>query len=565
MQIKELQRAVRDCRVYLCDEREVVVRLQTENEQLKLRDIENRRRIQHLLALTQPVTHETTFFRPGSPAKTGTAAAEPPRGPAAGKSVKPGGLMDGDASDCAPGEGGAVDWESRAVQAEAHLERLSAMSQERAETWRREREAAEEEARARDEAGRAQVEALAEELRQLRAKGRATAEQLVRLRQRAQVEQSAAKEQLVAVRAAAARTRAEHEAGRAALEAQLAATRAAAEAETDALRLAAAGALEGREADASGMRDEFEAVKRLYSRKLLAAEHGAEELRGRLRRLQTRRARDLEGFGTDVCRLRRALAQLETQWALVGETAYAVGRHGLAEPGPPLGVAQAVAEGEAMHQAIAAAVGEAYPRRPPLTAADRPWRAGGMRPPPARGGGGSTSFRPSQALDRAQGGRAAAASGLVPGRTTVQAAAAASGMRLPRRGREPAGTTRSAASAARTPRQAWQVGGSPLSSPLPDSETAGALGWSGVISQDGDRDSPLEPDGKASEPAVAAGAKAAASTRRGTVDPPALPPATDATEALGRRWEAGDIRASLADIAHRTGRLQRRVGHLARA
>ncbi len=40
-----------------------LLRLQAENDSLKIQEIEDRRRIQHLLALTQPVTQEVTFFR----------------------------------------------------------------------------------------------------------------------------------------------------------------------------------------------------------------------------------------------------------------------------------------------------------------------------------------------------------------------------------------------------------------------------------------------------------------------------------------------------------------------
>ena len=35
-----------------------VLKLQAENDQLKIQELEDRRRIQHLLALTQPVTQE---------------------------------------------------------------------------------------------------------------------------------------------------------------------------------------------------------------------------------------------------------------------------------------------------------------------------------------------------------------------------------------------------------------------------------------------------------------------------------------------------------------------------
>lgn len=83
-QIAELQKALSDANVYLYDEREQVrhnsvfhthtmqpiqprthtltacqvLKLQAENDQLKIQELEDRRRIQHLLALTQPVTQE---------------------------------------------------------------------------------------------------------------------------------------------------------------------------------------------------------------------------------------------------------------------------------------------------------------------------------------------------------------------------------------------------------------------------------------------------------------------------------------------------------------------------
>ena len=42
----------------LFDEREQVLKLQAENDQLLIQEMEDRKRIQHLLALTQPVTQE---------------------------------------------------------------------------------------------------------------------------------------------------------------------------------------------------------------------------------------------------------------------------------------------------------------------------------------------------------------------------------------------------------------------------------------------------------------------------------------------------------------------------
>ena len=61
-EIAELQKALSDMQVYLFQEREHVLRLYAENDRLKIRELEDRKRIQHLLALTQPVQSEVTYF-----------------------------------------------------------------------------------------------------------------------------------------------------------------------------------------------------------------------------------------------------------------------------------------------------------------------------------------------------------------------------------------------------------------------------------------------------------------------------------------------------------------------
>lgn len=58
-----------------------LLKLQAENDDLKAQELEDRRRIQHLLALTQPVGHETTFFRGGAVGGSASAAGRPLRGP----------------------------------------------------------------------------------------------------------------------------------------------------------------------------------------------------------------------------------------------------------------------------------------------------------------------------------------------------------------------------------------------------------------------------------------------------------------------------------------------------
>lgn len=68
-EVSELQDSLSNANCYLFDEREQVLKLQAENDQLKMEQMEDRRRIQHLLALTQPVKQEVTFFKDCRPGK----------------------------------------------------------------------------------------------------------------------------------------------------------------------------------------------------------------------------------------------------------------------------------------------------------------------------------------------------------------------------------------------------------------------------------------------------------------------------------------------------------------
>ncbi|XP_054750842.1 coiled-coil domain-containing protein 77-like [Lytechinus pictus] len=68
-EIAELQKALSDMQVYLFQEREQVLRLYAENDRLKIRELEDRKRIQHLLALNGPGEPEVTYFHKEPPAR----------------------------------------------------------------------------------------------------------------------------------------------------------------------------------------------------------------------------------------------------------------------------------------------------------------------------------------------------------------------------------------------------------------------------------------------------------------------------------------------------------------
>jgi coiled-coil domain-containing protein 77 len=68
-EVHSLQKALSDANVQLYDERATVLKLTAETEELRVEALEDRRKIQHLLALTQPVSQEVTFFKDCRPQK----------------------------------------------------------------------------------------------------------------------------------------------------------------------------------------------------------------------------------------------------------------------------------------------------------------------------------------------------------------------------------------------------------------------------------------------------------------------------------------------------------------
>ncbi|XP_046716117.1 coiled-coil domain-containing protein 77 isoform X2 [Silurus meridionalis] len=68
-EIAELQKALSDMQVFLFQEREQALRLYAENDRLKIKELEDRKKIQHLLALVGPDAGEITYFHREPPHK----------------------------------------------------------------------------------------------------------------------------------------------------------------------------------------------------------------------------------------------------------------------------------------------------------------------------------------------------------------------------------------------------------------------------------------------------------------------------------------------------------------
>lgn len=66
-EIAELQKALSDMQVCLFQEREHVLRLYSENDRLRIRELEDKKKIQNLLALVGPDAGEVTYFHKEPP------------------------------------------------------------------------------------------------------------------------------------------------------------------------------------------------------------------------------------------------------------------------------------------------------------------------------------------------------------------------------------------------------------------------------------------------------------------------------------------------------------------
>ncbi|KAF6256024.1 hypothetical protein COO60DRAFT_1627324 [Scenedesmus sp. NREL 46B-D3] len=64
-EVRELQKALSDAQQFLFEERQRLLHVQTENDELKLQEIQDRQRIQQLLAMTQPLEQTITHRQDG--------------------------------------------------------------------------------------------------------------------------------------------------------------------------------------------------------------------------------------------------------------------------------------------------------------------------------------------------------------------------------------------------------------------------------------------------------------------------------------------------------------------
>ena len=65
-EISDLQKSLSDLQIFLLQEREQSVRLLSENDKLRIRELEDRKTMQHLLNIAGPNVAECSYFHKGT-------------------------------------------------------------------------------------------------------------------------------------------------------------------------------------------------------------------------------------------------------------------------------------------------------------------------------------------------------------------------------------------------------------------------------------------------------------------------------------------------------------------
>lgn len=338
-EVSELQKALQDAQLYLFDEREQVLKLNTEVQNLRTQEVEDRRRIQQLLAITQPLTEDYAFFRDVRPVPTPTVAATggnngragfplpPPTSSAAAPTTY--GLRDAVSGRGSGGAGGVPSSSAAGAGAAGggggggaglaaltrQLQDYKRLADERTAAYARDRQALLDASTRRCERDESTIRALEGAVEGAQAKLTALTRDFLLQRYHLTGGERVAKE-------AAAQAVAEKE------EAQRELVRVSAQADADvgALRRALDDQAQNlRKVLSSKLTRASDAVKIIGAR----AESGAAESKSTIARLtaavhaakdkhaalEKRRALDIEGFQRDVSSLRREVRRLEAAWA----------------------------------------------------------------------------------------------------------------------------------------------------------------------------------------------------------------------------------------------------------
>ncbi|KAF8064637.1 ccdc77 [Scenedesmus sp. PABB004] len=302
-EIRELQKALSDAQQFLFEERQRLLALTAENDELKLQEVQDRQRIQALLSMTQPLEQAITFPPGGGPPTAVTALPRAGGGKArAGERVLRTVFLP------------AADPEFLVMKVEslqAQLDEQRQLHEERVAALLNDRQLRAQEEERQHANMAVQVEALARQVTQLEETLRTTTREYILARREKQEAQAAAA-------AAAAQMAAEVGAARG----ELAAARRAARAQVERAASSADGKMreyvERFREQVRSRDEELLTLGSVHASSKEAAERRIAELEGRVgrlleanRQLELRRQLDADGWAADVTRLRQSLAVVD--------------------------------------------------------------------------------------------------------------------------------------------------------------------------------------------------------------------------------------------------------------
>ena len=318
-EVHALQKALSDAHAFLFEERERLLALRAENDELKIQELEDRRRIQHLLKLTAPFEEDVTFERGIRP--DAITVRPPPQGPVSDRFTAAG--SGGTHTHPHPGGGGPpaerivrtiylptanTDTLILRVEAlQAQLEEQRRFADERVAALledRRIREKDKDEARLRLGA---RVDALTERLASTEALLQRVTRDLLqarRLKDAAEAEAAGvvheAQEAKRGAEALAARTDREIEEAREGIQAR-----------ADEYVSKFRAELREKEAEVLRMETVYATMKAAFEKRVADLEGKNGRLRAANLDLEARRAMDVEGFTATITSLRQRLKSLE--------------------------------------------------------------------------------------------------------------------------------------------------------------------------------------------------------------------------------------------------------------
>jgi coiled-coil domain-containing protein 77 len=335
-EVAELQKALSDAHAYLFEERDRLLAMQAENDELKLQEVEDRRRIQHLLQLMNPSEQEVTFSRDAPPETIAlhpkaTAQADlrrrehqqqqrgpAPHYPAANMShlPPPHAQQPPQASERVmrtvflP----AANTESLILKIEslqAQLNEQRKFSNERIAALLEDRRIRDADESMQREAGEKKAQELAERLNRTEDLLQKATKDYILQRREAQNAHAALHEEEARLAMELGKLTTERKQMKDAAKRAASDAKAKAEAEAEAYISQFRDQLKRREDDIHSLESVHSAVAAQYERRINELEGQLKTLRKKHKELEHRRALDLEGFTADVTALRRLLSAVD--------------------------------------------------------------------------------------------------------------------------------------------------------------------------------------------------------------------------------------------------------------